>query len=168
MDANLLTQGAATGKVCIEDFELLTVIGKGSFGKVMQVRMKETGKIYAMKVLNKKTIIERNELEHTKAEKNILQKLCHPFLVNLNYSFQTPEKLYFIMDYVNGGELFYHLQKDKKFPEDRARFYCAEIVLGLEYLHNCGVLYRYVLEHNNHWCLRVKARIGIHLLTGIQ
>lgn len=135
-------------KVSLEDFQLLHVIGKGSFGKVIQVKKKDTGKIYAMKVLNKKTIIERNELEHTKAEKSILQKLCHPFLVNLNYSFQTPDKLYFIMDYVNGGELFYHLQKDKKFTEDRVRFYCAEIVLGLEYLHNTGVLYRDLKPEN--------------------
>merc|ERR1712232_1223465 len=91
---------------------------------------------------------DRGEVEHTKAEKNILQKLCHPFLVNLNYSFQTPDKLYFIMDYVNGGELFFHLQKDKTFTEERARFYCAEIVLGLEYLHNCGVLYRDLKPEN--------------------
>ena len=101
-----------------------------------------------MKVLNKKTIYDRGEVEHTKSEKNILQKLCHPFLVNLNYSFQTADKLYFIMDYVNGGELFFHLQKDKKFPEDRARFYCSEIVLGLEYLHNSGVLYRDLKPEN--------------------
>jgi serine/threonine protein kinase len=114
----------------------------------MQVRKKDNGKIYAMKVLTKKTIFERGEVEHTKAEKNILQKLCHPFLVNLNYSFQSADKLYFIMDYVNGGELFFHLQNDKKFPEDRARFYCAEIVLGLEYLHNSGVLYRDLKPEN--------------------
>lgn len=101
-----------------------------------------------MKVLNKKTIFDRGEVEHTKAEKNILQKLCHPFLVNLNYSFQSPDKLYFIMDYVNGGELFFHLQKDKTFTEERARFYCAEIVLGLEYLHNSGVLYRDLKPEN--------------------
>ena len=116
--------------------------------KVYQVRKKDTKKIYAMKVLNKKTIFDRGEVEHTKAEKSILQKLCHPFLVNLNYSFQTPDKLYFIMDYVNGGELFFHLQKDKTFTEERARFYCAEIVLGLEYLHNSGVLYRDLKPEN--------------------
>jgi len=101
-----------------------------------------------MKVLNKKTIVERNELEHTQAEKNILQKLVHPFLVNLNYSFQTADKLYFVMDYVNGGELFFHLQKEEKFNEPRVRFYAAEIACGLEYLHNSGVLYRDLKPEN--------------------
>lgn len=135
-------------KVGIPDFELLKVIGKGSFGKVLQVRKKDTGKIYAMKVLNKQTIIARSEIKHTQAEKNILQKLVHPFLVNLNFSFQTKDKLYFIMDYINGGELFFHLQKDKRFDEQRVRFYCAEIVCGLEYLHNSGVLYRDLKPEN--------------------
>ncbi|KAF2068608.1 hypothetical protein CYY_010065 [Polysphondylium violaceum] len=139
---------ATIDKVGIEDFDLLKVIGKGSFGKVMQVRKKDNGRIYAMKVLNKKNILERKEIDHTRAEKNILQKLVHPFLVNLNYSFQTSDKLYFIMDYVNGGELFFHLQNEEKFNEDRVRFYCAEIVCGLEYLHNCGVLYRDLKPEN--------------------
>jgi len=124
------------------------VIGKGSFGKVLQVRKKDTGRIYAMKVLNKKNILDNGELEHTKTEKNILQKLIHPFLVNLNYSFQTADKLYFIMDYINGGELFYHLQKEHKFTSERVRFYCGEIVLGLEYLHNSGVIYRDLKPEN--------------------
>jgi serine/threonine protein kinase len=146
-------------KVGLDDFDLLKVIGKGSFGKVIQVAKKDTGKIYAMKVLNKKTIIERNEMEHTKAEKNILQKLVHPFLVNLHYSFQTREKLYFIMDYVNGGELFFHLQQEEKFNEERVRFYAAEICLGLEYLHSSAVLYRdlkpenILLTSQGHICL---------------
>lgn len=135
-------------KISLDDFELLKVIGKGSFGKVIMVAKKDTGKFYAMKVLNKKTIIERNELEHTRAEKNILQKLVHPFLVNLNYSFQTKDKLYFIMDYVNGGELFFHLQQDEKFDEQRVRFYAAEIACGLEYLHSAGVLYRDLKPEN--------------------
>ncbi len=71
--------------------------------QVLQVRQKATGQIYAMKVLNKKTIIERNELDHTRAERSILMKLDHPFLVKLYFAFQTPHKLYFVMDYVNGG-----------------------------------------------------------------
>jgi len=134
--------------VGLQDFDLLNVIGKGSFGKVIQVRKKDTGRIYAMKVLNKKNILENNELEHTRTEKNILQKLVHPFLINLNYCFQTPDKLYFVMDYINGGELFYHLQKEHKFSPDRVRFYCAEIALGLEYLHNSGVIYRDLKPEN--------------------
>jgi len=146
-------------RITIKDFDLLNVVGKGSFGKVMQVRKKDTGKIYAMKVLNKKTIIERNELAHTQAEKNILQKLIHPFLVNLVYAFQTEDKLYFIMDYINGGELFFHLQKEEKFSNDRVRFYCAEIVCGLEYLHAKAVLYRdlkpenILLTEDGHICM---------------
>jgi serine/threonine protein kinase len=93
-------------------------------------------------VLNKATILERGEMEHTKSEKSILQKLQSPFLVCLHFTFQTSDKLYFIMDYVNGGELFYHLQKERKFDAERVRFYCAEIVLGLAYLHSKGILYR--------------------------
>jgi len=141
---------SADGKhtIGVQDFDLLNVIGKGSFGKVLQVRKKDNGRIYAMKVLNKKNILDNGELEHTRTEKNILQKLAHPFLVNLNYSFQTPDKLYFVMDYVNGGELFYHLQKEHKFTPDRVRFYCAEIALGLEYLHNSGVVYRDLKPEN--------------------
>jgi len=146
-------------KITIKDFDLLNVVGKGSFGKVMQVKKKDNGRIYAMKVLNKKTIIERNELAHTQAEKNILQKLVHPFLVNLVYAFQTEDKLYFIMDYINGGELFFHLQKEEKFTDDRVRFYCAEIICGLEYLHFKGVLYRdlkpenILLTEDGHICM---------------
>jgi len=132
----------------VEDFDLLKVIGKGSFGKVMLVRKKDSGKVFAMKVLNKRTIIERNEVEHTKSEKSILMKLSHPFLVGLHYSFQTADKLYFIMDYINGGELFFHLQKDRKFTEDRVRFYAAEIASGLEYLHTAGVIYRDLKPEN--------------------
>jgi len=114
----------------------------------MQVRRKDNGKIYAMKVLDKKHILEHNEVEHTLAEKNILQRINHPFLVNLNYSFQTEDKLYFILDYVNGGELFFHLQKEKKFTEDRVRFYSAEILLALEHLHCNGIIYRDLKPEN--------------------
>eukprot|EP01101_Sappina_pedata_P001269 TRINITY_DN1136_c0_g1_i1.p1 TRINITY_DN1136_c0_g1~~TRINITY_DN1136_c0_g1_i1.p1 ORF type:complete len:450 (-),score=186.59 TRINITY_DN1136_c0_g1_i1:134-1483(-) len=139
---------AKSNKVVLEDFEMLLLIGKGSFGKVVQVRKKDTCKIYAMKILNKDMILERQELEHAKAEKSVLQKLVHPFLVNLNYSFQTPDKLYLVMDFVNGGELFFHLQKDKRFSEERARFYLAEILCGLEYLHANGVIYRDLKPEN--------------------
>jgi len=125
----------------------------------MQVRKKDTGKIYAMKVLDKKHILENNEVEHTLAEKNILQQIRHPFLMNLHYSFQTDDKLYFILDYVNGGEMFFHLQREKKFSEERVRFYAAEILLALEHLHKNGIIYRdlkpenLLLTDEGHICL---------------
>lgn len=140
--------GEKDEKVTLDDFEKLKVIGQGSFGQVLLVKKKGSDSVYAMKVLDKKNIIERNEANHAKTEKNVLQKLVHPFFVNLHYSFQTPDKLYFIMDYVNGGELFFHLQKSITFDEERTRFYCAEICCGLEYLHNKGVLYRDLKPEN--------------------
>jgi len=134
--------------VKVNDFESLKLIGRGSFGKVLLVKYLPTGQVFAMKVLNKSTIIAKGELPHTKAEKSILTKLDCPFLVKLHYSFQTPDKLYFVMDFVNGGELFFHLQKEKVFGNERTRFYCAEILLGLEYLHNQGVVYRDLKPEN--------------------
>jgi len=114
----------------------------------MLVRKKSNQKVYAMKILDKKTIKERNEVEHTKAEKSILMKLSFPYLVKLHYSFQTPDKLYFIMDYINGGELFFHLQREKRFSEARVKFYGAEIAAAIEHLHNAGVIYRDLKPEN--------------------
>eukprot|EP01127_Copromyxa_protea_P015498 TRINITY_DN4467_c0_g2_i1.p1 TRINITY_DN4467_c0_g2~~TRINITY_DN4467_c0_g2_i1.p1 ORF type:complete len:421 (+),score=79.80 TRINITY_DN4467_c0_g2_i1:66-1328(+) len=136
------------GNIGVEDFDLLKVIGKGSFGKVLLVRKKDTQRVFAMKILNKKIIIERNEVEHTKSEKSILTKLDFPFLVKMHYAFQTEEKLYFVMDYICGGELFYHLTREKTFTEDRVRFYGAEIVAAVEYLHDAGVIYRDLKPEN--------------------
>jgi len=135
-------------KITKDDFELLTVIGKGSFGKVMQVRKKDDGKIYAMKVLRKEAIIARKQVTHTKAEKSILQKIQHPFIVQLHYAFQTKDKLYMILDYINGGELFFHLKKEGRFQEARVRFYAAEISCALSHLHSLGIVYRDLKPEN--------------------
>jgi len=124
------------------------VIGKGSFGKVMQVRKKDDGKIYAMKVLRKEAIIARKQVTHTKAEKSILQKIQHPFIVHLHYAFQTKDKLYMILDFINGGELFFHLKKEGRFPEARVKFYAAEIVCALAHLHSLGIVYRDLKPEN--------------------
>ena len=104
----------------------LQVIGKGSFGKVFLVRQMPTGAIYAMKVLKKENIVKRNQVEHTKTERSVLGYVRHPFVVGLNAAFQTRDKLFFVLDYCAGGELFCHLQKIGKFAEPRARFYTAE------------------------------------------
>lgn len=135
-------------KVSAEDFELLCVIGRGSFGKVMQVKYKENGQIYAMKVMRKAAIIAKNQVTHTKDEKSILQKIIHPFIVQLHFAFQTKDKLYMILDFVNGGELFYHLKKEGKFDEERVKFYAAEIASALLHLHKQGIIYRDLKPEN--------------------
>jgi len=88
---------------------LMKVIGKGSYGKVMLVRHKTEGEdqVYAMKMLRKENVIKRNQVEHTKTERNVLEAVSHPFIVTLHYAFQTPKKLYFVLEYCPGGELFF-------------------------------------------------------------
>jgi serine/threonine protein kinase len=124
------------------DFEILQVLGKGSFGKVYQVKKTDTGRIYAMKVLYKKDIIERQEVAHTMSERNILKHTNFPYLVGLKFAFQTKDRLYLVLDFMNGGELFYHLQQAQSFNEERAKFYAAQILLALEHLHRHNVIYR--------------------------
>lgn len=131
------------------DFEFLKVIGKGSFGKVLLAKHKHEGKIYAVKVLQKAHIMKRNEVKHIMSERSVLLKnVKHPFLVGLHYSFQTADKLYFVLDYVNGGELFFHLQRERCFAEPRARFYAAEMASALGYLHSLNIIYRDLKPEN--------------------
>ena len=139
-------------KTSTKDFELLKVLGKGGYGKVFQVRKvtgKNCGKIYAMKVLKKATIVRnQKDTDHTKAERNILESVKHPFIVDLIYAFQTGGKLYLILDYLSGGELFMHLEREGIFLEDTASFYISEIVLALEHLHDLGIIYRDLKPEN--------------------
>ncbi|KAG1927338.1 serine/threonine-protein kinase Sgk2-like isoform X1 [Pimephales promelas] len=131
------------------DFDFLAVIGKGTFGKVLLAKLKADGKFYAVKVLQKKVILKKKEQKNIMAERNVLLKsLKHPFLVGLHYSFQTTEKLYFVLDYVNGGELFYHLQRERCFSEARARFYSAEVASAIGYLHSLNIVYRDLKPEN--------------------
>lgn len=131
------------------DFEIMKLIGKGTFGKVFQVRKRDTKRIYAMKMLSKKDIVAKKEIAHTIGERKILQRSLEcPFLVGLKFSFQTEEYLFFITDYKSGGELFWHLQKEGRFSETRARFYVAELVLALEHLHKYDIVYRDLKPEN--------------------
>lgn len=137
-----------TNKLNVDDFELLKVVGKGSFGKVMQVRKKDTHRIYAMKIIRKAKIISRQEVTHTLAERSVLAQINNPFIVPLKFTFQSPEKLYFILAFVNGGELFYHLTKEQRFDINRSRFYTAELLCALECLHGFNVIYRDLKPEN--------------------
>jgi serine/threonine protein kinase len=135
-------------RVCFEDFTVLRLVGKGNFAKVLQVRKKDNGKIYAMKVLNKKKLEQSDQLEHVKTERTVLQYVAHPFLVRLLYAFQDPEKLYMVMDFINGGELFFHLKKERRFPEHRVKFYSAQLLLALSHLHEQNVVFRDLKPEN--------------------
>lgn len=126
------------------------MLGKGSFGKVMLVKKKDdpTGTLYAMKTLRKAALVKRNQLAHTSTERFILQNINCPFLVHLVFAFQTPDKLYMVLDYMGGGELFFWLKKDRKFSEPRSRLYAAEITVAIEALHGADIVYRDLKPEN--------------------
>ena len=132
----------------LRDFTLLKVIGKGSFGKVMLVRQNQSQHIYAMKVLYKDQVIKRNQVDHTRTERSVMGYVRHPFIVRLRYAFQSSRKLYLVMDYFAGGELFFHLGRAGRFSEGRAKFYAAQIICALEYLHSKNVVYRDLKPEN--------------------
>ncbi|KAK2525178.1 hypothetical protein Q9233_008889 [Columba guinea] len=133
-------------------FELLRVLGKGGYGKVFQVRKVQgtnTGKIFAMKVLKKaKIACNAKDTAHTRAERNILEAVKHPFIVDLIYAFQTGGKLYLILECLSGGELFMQLEREGIFLEDTACFYLSEITLALGHLHSHGIIYRDLKPEN--------------------
>jgi len=134
-----------------DDFKKLNLIGKGTFGQVFLVQKLDTQRIYAMKVLSKKVIIQKKEIAHTIGERNILVRTAtteSPFIVGLKFSFQTPTDLFLVTDYMSGGELFWHLQREGRFNETRAKFYIAELILALEHLHRHDIVYRDLKPEN--------------------
>ena len=126
----------------VNDFTTIKVIGKGSYGKVLLVKKNDDNQIYAMKVLKKKAMIKRNQVTHIKAERKIMELIDHPFIVKLRYAFQTPQKLYMVMDYCPGGELFFHIQRVERFNEEAVKFYGAQLALALDHLHKNNIIYR--------------------------
>jgi serine/threonine-protein kinase Psk1 len=137
-------------KVTAQDFEPISCLGKGSFGTVVLVKQHETGRLFAQKQFKKASLVVRKKLvDQTRTERDILKSIRHPFIVKLYYAFQDHEKLYLILEYAQGGELFHHLSMERMFPEDTARFYMAEMVLALEHLHRVvGVVYRDLKPEN--------------------
>jgi hypothetical protein len=126
-----------------KECELLKVIGMGAFGKVLQVRNKQSGQVLAMKIISKRLLKRKSGyVENVQAERNILTRVQSPFVVRMHCSFQTKEKLFIIMDFLSGGELFLRLGREGIFMEKTAAFYLGEIMLGVDHLHSLGILHR--------------------------
>ena len=123
----------------LNDFELIRVIGRGSYAKVLMVELKRTKRIYAMKVIKKSLVTDDEDIDWVQTEKHVFETASnHPFLVGLHSCFQTPSRLFFVIEFVRGGDLMFHMQRQRRLPEDHARFYVAEISLALNFLHEKG------------------------------
>lgn len=141
----------------LNDFDLLRVIGRGSYAKVLMVELKKTKRIYAMKVIKKELVTDDEDIDWVQTEKHVFEMASnHPFLVGLHSCFQTPSRLFFVIEFVRGGDLMFHMQRQRRLPEEHARFYAAEICIALNFLHEKGIIYRdlkldnVLLDHEGH------------------
>ncbi|KAI6679685.1 hypothetical protein NL676_033566 [Syzygium grande] len=135
-------------KICVDDFELLTIIGRGAFGEVRLCREKKSGNIYAMKKLKKSEMLSRGQVEHVRAERNLLAEVASHFIVKLYYSFQDAEYLYLIMEYLPGGDMMTLLMREETLTETVAKFYIAQSVLAIESIHKHNYIHRDIKPDN--------------------
>jgi len=132
-----------SNSIGLKHFDLIKVIGRGSYAKVLLVQLKTTKKMYAMKIIKKELVTDEEDIDWVQTEKHVFETASnYPFLVGLHSCFQTQERLFFVIEYVNGGDLMFHMQRQRKLPEEHARFYSAEIILALHFLHDKGIIYR--------------------------
>jgi len=135
MRSSILVASRKSMDVKLEDFMLKVVLGRGTFGKVYLAELKQTKVLYAIKSIRKDVLLEYDQVNNTKLEKDILFSCDHPFLVGMDYLFQSQLRLYFIMPFVKGGELYKVFQKQKRFTEEIVKFYAAQIAMAIGYLH---------------------------------
>jgi serine/threonine protein kinase len=131
-----------------DDFESLRVLGRGTYGKVVQARRRDTGRLYAMKIMRKEDVLMRNQVKHTLTERHVLQSVRHPFIIGLQFAFQTADRLYLVLPFMAGGELFFHLRRERTFSEARVLLYASEILLALQELHRHDIVYRDLKPEN--------------------
>ncbi|KAK2969474.1 hypothetical protein RJ640_022188 [Escallonia rubra] len=132
----------------IQDFELGKIYGVGSYSKVVRAKKKDTGTVYAMKIMDKKFITKENKTAYVKLERIVLDQLDHPGIVRLYFTFQDTFSLYMALESCEGGELFDQITRKGRLSEDEARFYAAEVVDALEYIHNLGLIHRDIKPEN--------------------
>ncbi|XP_023812853.1 protein kinase C zeta type isoform X2 [Oryzias latipes] len=154
LDGIKLSQGVT---LKLSDFELIRVIGRGSYAKVLLVRLKKNEQVFAMKVVKKELVHDDEDIDWVQTEKHVFEQAStNPFLVGLHSCFQTDSRLFLVIEYVNGGDLMFHMQRQRKLPEEHARFYAAEICIALNFLHEKGIIYRdlkldnVLLDHEGH------------------
>ena len=135
-------------KLTFHDFEKLKVLGKGSFGEVLLVKLKANNKYYAMKILTKKNVKLRHQEVHTKAERDLMVRINCPFIVSIKFAFQDATNLYIITEFMQGGEMFFHMHREKRFDDDKTKFYVVEMVLAIEFMHKNKMLYRDLKPEN--------------------
>ena len=133
---------APTNKPGLNDYELVSLLGKGSFGEVFLVKRRSDDAPFAMKVLKKEVVFGQNLIKYAMTERNVLSYIKHPFIVSLECAFQTNNSLFLLLSYCPGGDLTWHLSREKRFSEHRARIYAAEVVLALEELHRRNIIFR--------------------------
>ena len=148
-DENKESSELVTVKLSYQDFEPLKLIGTGSFGKVLLVKYNSNNNLYAMKVLNKSQIKLKKQEENTKNERDLMVKLNNPFILSIKFAFQDESKLYIVSEFLQGGDLFYHLHHSTiNLTEEVAKFYIIELILGLEFLHQNNVIFRDLKPEN--------------------
>jgi len=135
-------------KANYQSFEIMATLGTGTFGRVRLVKHKESQNYYALKILKKCEILRLQQLHHIKCEVDILSKIDHPFIVNFLGNFQDEKRLYLILEYVPGGELFSYLRRQSKLSDEASRYYASQLVLAIAYLHGMHIIYRDLKPEN--------------------